>query len=126
MALSFIEALQKLEESRQHRAVWHQVVDTLIKFVDTEVREAQHGIPAEGCVAKLVSQEIITEIVRGIEAEKIAPLEEEIESLENLEVVETKKDDKSTKGKRATRPKPTKKNPQGIRAVPPAARGAAE
>lgn len=123
MALSFAEALRRLEESRQHRAVWNHVVDSLSKFVDTEVREATHGIKAEGCVARNVHQEVISEIIQVIEADKISPLNEEIETLENLEVVETKKD---AEDKRPTKKPGTKKNPQRIRAVPAAARGASE
>lgn len=125
MALSFAEALQKLEENRQQRAVWSQVVDSLNKFVDTEVREATHGVPAEDCVVKTVPQKIISEIVRGIETEKISPLDEEIETLENLEVVETKKDGKS-KSKRGVKTRGSKKNLQGVRVVPSATRGAAK
>lgn len=125
MALSFVEALRRLEESRQHRAVWDHVVDSLSKFMDTDVREATHGIKAEGCVDKNVQQNIISEIIRGIEADKIAPLTEEIETLESLEVVETKKDDEPKQKRRQSQATP-KKNPQGIRAVPPAARGAAK
>jgi hypothetical protein len=126
MALSFAEALKRLEEGRQHRAVWNYVVDYLSKLVDTEVREATGGIPAEGCVAKYVDQKIVSEIIRGIEADKVSPLDEEIETLENLEVVETKKDGNKEKPKKAGGRKASKKNTQGIRAVPRAARGAAK
>lgn len=131
MALSFAEALRRLEESRQHRAVWNHVVDSLSKFMDTEVREATHGIKAEGCVARNVQQDIISEIIRGIEADKIAPLNEEIETLENLEVVETEKDDESEGTKKDPVPRRSskagsKKNTQRIRAVPATARGSGE
>jgi hypothetical protein len=132
MALSFAEALRRLEESRQHRAVWNHVVDSLSKFLDTEVREATYGIKAEGCVARNVHQDIISEIIQGIEADKISPLNGEIETLENLEVVETKKDDDQPKGteKNPVPGRPSKagskKNTQRIRAVPAAARGGGE
>ena len=113
MGLTFIEAIERLEDARQKRAVWTRVVDTLGKLIDKEGREAGQGIPAVGCVAKVVSQDIVVEIVQGIEADKISPLSEEINHLENLQVVETKNDKK--KGKRKTA---VKKNPKGVRVVP--------
>jgi len=129
MALSFAKALRRLEECRQHLAVWNHVVDSLSKFVDTEVREATHGIKAEGCVARNVSQDIIGEIVRGVKEERIAPLTEEIETLESLKVVETEDEPTGTKKnivpRRPSKAGP-KKNTQRIRAVPPAAEGAGE
>jgi hypothetical protein len=123
MAISFADALQRLEEGRQKRAVWHWVVNYLNKYVDTEVKEVSHGIPADGCVAKSVPQELIVEIIQGIEAEKISPLDEEISSLENLKVVETKKDEqKATKAKREKAP--PKKNQKGVRVISPPAKAA--
>ena len=119
MSLSFAEAFQRLEESRQRRAVWVQLVDFLNRCVATEVKEARDKIVPDGCVAKEVPQDLILEILQEIEAGKIAPLDEEITSLENLEVVETKKDD-GNKRQKAT----SKKNPKAVRIVPPTARAA--
>lgn len=118
MSLSFAEAFQKLEEGRQRRAVWATVVDYLNRYVDTEVKEVTHGIPAEGCVAKAVSQALIEEVIQSIEVDKISPLDEEISTLENLKVVETKNEPKNKRTKAAP-----KKNKKAIRVVPRAANG---
>jgi len=124
MSLTFSEAFQRLEDSRLRRAVWSQVVDFLGRCVPTEVKEARDKIVPDGCVAKEVPQDLILEILQEIEADKIAPLDEEILSLENLEVVETKQDEptKPSAGKRQKAA--PKKNPKAVRIVPPAARAA--
>jgi hypothetical protein len=60
--------------------------------VDTETREAKSGIAFGKSLT--VPQELISEIIQDIEAEKIDPLRGEVKVLENLQVVETKDDNK--------------------------------
>lgn len=115
MPVSFAEALHRLEERKQERAIWHWVVDHLNKFVNTEVRDASHGIPTSGCVAKSVPQDLIAAIVEEIEGERIAPLDEEIRTLENLRVVEARNEEKPKKNKRAK--VPAAKKQEGARVV---------
>ena len=117
MALTFSEALQKLEESKHQRAVWNEMVDFLSRFVDSEVTAAEQGIGAEDCVEKVVPQAQITAIINYIDEEHIAPLDEEIAALEQLQVVETEDDDSEEKAQ----PKPTaKKKVSGKRPTPKA------
>lgn len=121
MTLILAEALQELEECRQRRAVWYDVVAFLSKFIDEEVREAGQGIVAEGCIGKLVPQGVLKDIVEGIEDEKIEPLNEAIGGLENLQVKETNDDEAKTQGKkkvRKARKAKAPKNPKAIRAIP--------
>lgn len=78
-----------LDESQYKMLVWEKVVDYLSACVDTEAREARSNITRTKD-APAVPQELIAGIIQDIEAEKISPLREEIETLENLPVVETK------------------------------------
>lgn len=120
MPLTFAEAFKKLEESLQQRATWNEVVDILSRFVDHEVKEASQGIAAEGCVSKYVPQEVIKEIVAGIESEKIAPLDEVIDTLRNMQVTETNdgEEEKPAKEKpKRGKKKAKKKRRQSVRIV---------
>jgi len=124
MSLTFQEAFQKLEDGRLRRAVWTQIVDFLGRCVSSEVKEARDKIVPDGCIAKEVPEELIREILQEIEADKIAPLDEEIGALETLEVVETKKDDSDSASKPKRKKVTSKKNQKAVRVVPPAARAA--
>ena len=117
--LSFSEALQLLEEGRHQRAVWSEMVDYLGRFVDSEVKDAEQGIMADGCVEKVVPQAQITAIIHCVETEYITPLDAEIEALEKLQVVETEDDD----GEEKAEAKPAKKKVSGKRPTPKAKAG---
>jgi len=94
MSLSLSETVHRIEELKQQLAVWNSVTNHLAKFLDTETRVASEGIKAPGCVRpeqrvdgrEVVPQDVIGNIIQGIEAEKISPLMEEIAALENLKV----------------------------------------
>lgn len=117
MSLTFKEALERLETSKQERAVWNELADFLMCCIDSEVKETTKAIAADGCVSKTVPQDIIRSVVQIVEEEKITPLDETIASLESLQVGENKnaKKGKETKGK--TTKKSGVKKSRGVRVV---------
>ena len=93
MAQTYSEVFDLVESGRQERAVWEQVVDSLMKYVDTDTVAAADAIKAEGCVKKEVPQEIVSAVIEYIESNHIVPLTKELEDLERLQVVETSNDE---------------------------------
>lgn len=92
MPLTVAETMYRLECLKHTRAIWQQTVEHLSKFVDKEVRPAEHGIKAEDCVVNPVPQEAVKEFIDIIEETEIEPLNQEIAALENLSVEETNED----------------------------------
>lgn len=119
---SLSETLYRIEELKQQLATWHSVTNHLARFLDTETREATDGIQAPGCVRpelrvrgkEVVPQDIIYNIIQGVEAEKISPLLVEIASLENLKV-ETRDDHQSQEEQPEVRSQ--QKNQKRVRVV---------
>jgi len=93
MTRTYSEVFDLVETGRQERAVWEQVVDSLMKHVDTDTVSASSSITAEGCVKKEVPQEIVAAVIDYIESSHIGPLTQELEDLEALQVVETNNDE---------------------------------
>lgn len=93
MTQRYSEVFDLVESGRQERAVWEQVVDSLMKYVDTDTVAAADAVKAEGCVKKEVPQEIVSAVIEYIESNHIGPLTKELEDLENLQVVETSNDE---------------------------------
>lgn len=122
MSSSLSETIFRIEELKQQLAVWNSVTNHLAKFLDTETHEAPDGIKAPGCVRpeqrvrdrEVVPQEVIGNIIQGIEAEKISPLMEEIAALENLKV-ETSNGAKQSE--REATPRTQQKNQKRVRIV---------
>ena len=122
MAMTLAEVLGELESLKHRRAVCMELVEHLSKFVDKEVRHADHAILAEGCVTGTVPQSVLMQFIDDIEERDIAPLNDRIEKLEKLHVYEDREteDDQGPEPKKsATRRGPTRlksiKKPQGSR-----------
>jgi len=92
MTLTVAEAMRELEQLKHGRAIWQETVEHLSKFVDKEVRQAEHGIVAEGCSINPVPQDAVREFINIIEEDEIEPLNTQIAALESLSVEETKDD----------------------------------
>ena len=90
---TYSEVFNLVESGRQERVVWDQIVDSLMKYLDTDTVSASSAIVAEGCVKKEVPQEIVSAVIEYIETQHIEPLTKELEDLENLQVVETSNDE---------------------------------
>ena len=82
--MKFLEALDNLYQLKQKAAVWEDIIGFLSKYVDNDVQSAVSEIRSDD--AGVVPQDIITAIVKGIQKEKLEPLEEAIERYTNLEV----------------------------------------
>ena len=116
MALTVAEATRELERLKHSRAVWMEIVEHLSKFVDQEVRQAEHGIVAEGCVENRVPQPVIKEFVAYINDQEIDPLNKKIGEIEGLTVTETKDNEPETQG--PIRPPGTPHTDQSPKASP--------
>jgi len=92
-ATTLANAVKELERLKHSRAVWLETVEHLSRFLDREVRTAEQGIVADGCVVNRVPQPVIREFIDYINQENIDPLNERIEAIEQLTVMETKDND---------------------------------
>jgi hypothetical protein len=97
MSITVAQAAKELERFKHERAVWMETVEHLSKFIDQEVRLAEQGIAATGCVENKVPQSIIKEFILYINEQEIEPLNVKIEEIENLTIVETKNGNQETK-----------------------------
>lgn len=123
MARSVAEIRELLEYSQFRKAIWERAIDLLGSHLDTEGREALKGISysKDGPNAP---QELIQEIIDEIQAEKVDPLEEEIDRLEHLPVVETTDGEESQQPDEPQRSQgKAKKNTKRVRIVSHGSRG---
>lgn len=109
-----LDVLKKLELLKQERAIWVEVTDHLLKYVDDDIRSPGKAIVAEGCASQVVPQDMVQNFVNDIRKREVEPLEAKIISIETLQVEETG-DGKGNEEEQAPRSKPIK--PKGIHAL---------
>lgn len=115
MSMTFNEAMQQLEETRQRLAILNEMVDYLRRFVDSETRKSDQGIGTVGCINSAADQDLIVAEIEHLEDEHILPLTEAIEALENLQVVETNDGNEEEKPEQVAKKKAGRKK-AGVKA----------
>ena len=110
MALTLAEAVKELERYKHERAVWMETVEHLSRFVGNELKNADAGIVAEGCVVNPVPEPVVKEFIQYINANEIDPLNKQIEALEGLAVQETKHEEPKEAATNSGDPGQTKKD----------------
>jgi len=109
MGLTLAEALKTREDLKQRLAVWEELLGFLSDFVSVDFQEAVKAISPDDCVADVVSQEALTEVVKGIQDEKVTPLRQSLMELDSLRVHEeetpNEPDKKTPKGKKQKGPR---------------------
>jgi hypothetical protein len=82
--MRFFDALNDLYRLKHQEAVWEDLVGFLLKHVDNDVQSADFEFKSED--AGVVPQDIIEDIIKVIQKEKLTPLEEAIARYTEMEV----------------------------------------
>lgn len=85
---TFKEQQSMLTEAQHQLAVW----EALYKFLDEQFISRNGNTPkkaimAHDCLIQVVPEDILEEVLKSLAQEKIAPLQQTIDSINNQEVV---------------------------------------
>jgi hypothetical protein len=107
--MKFFDALQELYRLKHQEAVWEDVAAFLSKHVDNDVNSAVSEIRSDD--AGIVPQDIVADIIKRIQKEKLAPLEEAIKRYTDLEVGNGEEEEEGRQRKAAAAKVTGKKKP---------------
>jgi hypothetical protein len=125
MKHNFCDVMNRRSDLLHQLAIWQEVVDHLLKFLDTDATPATIGIRTDGGGGMTVPQDRIEIVLNEIKNGYMAEINDELDKINKSEVAEhvkqekrlgkkVKKEGEKGKGSKArkapaTRPKPNKR-----------------
>jgi hypothetical protein len=113
MTANFHEVMSRRNELLHKLAIWQEIADHLVKFLDTDSFPAVVGIRSEGG-GMVAPQESIEAVLNTVKSSYVGEIQEELKKINKREVAEYVEQRKQSSSKK--KGKETKKGTKGKRA----------